>query len=267
VTRLPSDWTPWVDRLRAEEPAALAVLLQGSFARGDAGRHSDVDLRVVTAGAPRAYHRGYLVEQAGRLVHYAVGARPLDELLVAIGNPEVWPWLEPNYASAVPLWDPHGTLALLRAAVEASRPGPRPYLDGLFHELQAMVEEVAKVRNAEDAADYLRGASAAREAGEHAWRVLQRCADPRPLAKQGDGIERALRLGEAIPGYRANLTLCLGLTPDPRPLAALASAALDLADGVVGWLEQNADAVGLPADVRALLADGRLASYLRQMRG
>jgi hypothetical protein len=267
VTRPPPDWTPWVDRLRAEEPAALALFLQGSFARGDPGPHSDVDLRVVTAGQPRARDRAYLVEEDGRLVHYSVGSRSLTELLEAIGDAEVWPWLLPHYRAVRPLWDPHGTLALLRAAVEANRPGPRPYLGGLLHELEAMVEEVGKVRNAEATADYPRASIAAREAAERAWRVLQRCADPRPLVNQSEGIARTLRLGEAIPGYRANLTLCLGLTPDPRPLAALSRAALDLADGVVAWLEGSADAVGLPADVRALLGDGRLAGYLRQMRG
>lgn len=263
---VPADWTPWLDRLRAEEPAALAVFLQGSFARGEAGPHSDVDLRVVTAGAPRVRDRGYLVEQGGRIVHYAVGSRPLAELLEAIGSAEVWPWLEPHYRAVKPLWDPHGTLELLRAAVEASRPSSRPYLAGLFLELEKMVEEAAKVRNAELAGEYALAARAAHETAEHAWRVLLRCADPRPLANQRQGVERMLRLGEAIPGYRENLSFCLGLTPDPRPLAALARSALDLADGVVAWLGANADAVDLPADARAFLGEERLARYLRQMR-
>jgi hypothetical protein len=264
VPELPPDWTPWLDRLRADEPAALAVLLQGSFARGDAGPYSDVDLRVVTAGPPRSRDRGYLVQQGGRLVHYSVGSRSLAELLEAIGNAEVWPWLEPHYRAVKPLWDPHGTLGVLRAAVEASRRGPRPYLAGIFLELEAMFEEVAKVRNAEIAGDYRLAARAAHEAGEHAWRVLLRCADPSPLANQAAGVERMLHLGEAIPGYRQNLALCLGLTPEARPLAELSRAALHLADGVVAWLQERAEE--LPPDVRAFLGDGQLARYLRQMR-
>jgi hypothetical protein len=259
-----TDWAPWIERLRAEEPRALAILLQGSYARGEPGPYSDVDLRVVTADAPRTRDRGYLVEQDGRLVQYSVGSRPLAELLEAIANAEVWPWLQPHYRAVMPLWDPHGTLAVLRAAVEASRPGPRPYLGGLFLELEAMVEEVAKVRNAEVGGDYVRASRAAREAAERAWRVLLRCVDPWPLANQGEGVERMFRLGEEIPGYRANLTLCLGLTPDPRPLAALSRAAMDLADGVVAWLQERAGE--LPADARALIGDGQLARYLRQMR-
>ena len=265
VTALPSDWSSWIERLRDEEPAALAVFLQGSFARGDQGPYSDVDLRVVTAGQPRVRDRGYLVEQEGRLVQYSVGSRPLAELLEAIGNAEVWPWLLPHYRAARPLWDPHGTLELLRAAAEASRPGPRPYVGGLFLELEAMVEEAAKVRNAEVAGDYLRAARAAWETADQAWRVLLRCTDPWPLASQGEGIERMLRLGEAIPGYRENLALCLGLTSEARPIAALSRAALDLADGVVAWLGERAEE--LPDDARAFLGDRRLARYLREMRG
>jgi predicted nucleotidyltransferase len=55
-------WAGWVERLRAEEPTALAVVLQGSFARGDPGPFSDVDLRIVTAGPPRLRDRAYLEE-------------------------------------------------------------------------------------------------------------------------------------------------------------------------------------------------------------
>ncbi len=69
----------WVERLRDEEPGALAVVLQGSVARGDAGPFSDVDLRIVTAGAPRRRDRAYIEPEVGRLVHYSVGSRPLAE--------------------------------------------------------------------------------------------------------------------------------------------------------------------------------------------
>jgi phosphoribosyl-AMP cyclohydrolase len=264
---LPDDWSPWIERLRADEPGALAILLQGSFARGEAEPYSDVDLRVVTTGQPRRRDRAYFVEQEGRLVHYSIGSRGLAELLGAIADAEVWPWLEPHYRFVKPVWDPHGTVELLRMAVAASRPGPRPYLAGLFLELESMIEEVAKVRNAEMAADYMAAARAARETADRAWRVLLRCVDPWPLENQAAGVERMLRLGDAIPGYRDNLLLCLGLTPVARPMTGLAGAALDLADGVVAWIEVNAARIGLPEDVRALLGDGQLARYLRQMRG
>jgi phosphoribosyl-AMP cyclohydrolase len=260
-----TDLSVWVERLRAEEPGALAILLQGSHARGDAGPYSDVDLRVVTAGPPRVRDRAYLLQEGGRLVHYSVGGRPLAELVEAAANPELWPWLVAHYAAVKPIWDPQDVVGLLRRTVEANRPGPRPYVDGLLLELETMVEEVAKVRNAVAADDYLAAARAAWETADQAWKVLLRCTDPWPLRSQREGVERMLRLGEAIPRYRENLLICLGLTPDPRPLDALSRAALQLAEGIVAWLEPRLNDLDQPA-VTELLADGKLAAYLRQLR-
>jgi hypothetical protein len=218
---------------------------------------------VITAGPPRVRDRVYLVEEEGRLVHYSVGGRPLADLIQATADPEVWPWLVAHYGSVKALWDPDDVVGLLRRTVEANRPGPRPYAGGLLLELETMVEEVAKVRNAAVAGDYLAAARAAWEAGDEAWKVLQRCADPRPLRTQREGVERMLRLGDGIPGYRENLAICLGLTPAPRPLEELSRAALELAEGVVAWLEAH---VADQPSVAELLADGKLARYLRQMR-
>jgi len=43
----------WAGRLRREVPEAVAVLLGGSHARGDAGPHSDVDFDVLVPEGPR----------------------------------------------------------------------------------------------------------------------------------------------------------------------------------------------------------------------
>ncbi len=46
-----------VDRLRQAEPAALAVLVTGSYASGRASARSDLDLTVLTADPPLAHRR------------------------------------------------------------------------------------------------------------------------------------------------------------------------------------------------------------------
>ena len=43
----------WVRRLRADVPGTVAVLLGGSYVRGDAGSSSDVDFDVLVADGPR----------------------------------------------------------------------------------------------------------------------------------------------------------------------------------------------------------------------
>ena len=53
-----------VQQVRAEEPGTLAIVLHGSYARGAAGPHSDMDLEVMLSGTPRVHYQTLLVERA-----------------------------------------------------------------------------------------------------------------------------------------------------------------------------------------------------------
>lgn len=77
-------------RLRQHEPDALAILIFGSYGRGDAGPYSDLDLRVITSAPPRVPDRWHFVphpEAPGRLLHVSVGARTMDEILSQASDP------------------------------------------------------------------------------------------------------------------------------------------------------------------------------------
>ena len=69
----------WVERLRLQEPDAVAILLKGSAARGNAGPHSDVDFDVLTVSGPREAYLAYLVETGeGWLTHVSVAVHDLE---------------------------------------------------------------------------------------------------------------------------------------------------------------------------------------------
>ena len=88
------------------------------------------------------------------------------------------------------------------------------------------------------------------------------------MPSESDWLEDWLSLGDAIPRYRASMLICLGLTPEPRPLDRLLEASLDLADGVVAWLADQLPRLGPAANetVVELLTSGKAARYLRQLR-
>jgi predicted nucleotidyltransferase len=261
-------WPAWVARLREGEPTALAVLVHGSYSRGTQGRYSDVDLRVITALPPRVRDRVYLEEHEGRLVHFSIGSRSLAELIDLAADPRKWLYVRPQYLDAALLWEEPGTLDRLRAQIEARAPGPLPFVDGLQLALETVLEYATKVRTAHTAGDYVKAAWFARRVGEYAWETLHAGAEARMLPSESDWVEDWLSLGDALPGYRANALLCLGLTPEARTLDQLLAASLDLADAVVAWLGRELERLGPPAGptVVELIGSGQAARYLRQLR-
>ena len=99
---------------QAMAAGALAVVLTGSHARGDAGAHSDIDLVVVLpkapakdAGpAPYTVRRGYLVATAWTTPAAAAAA---------FRDPALFPTYVPGWREAVVLADPDGVAARIQA--------------------------------------------------------------------------------------------------------------------------------------------------------
>jgi hypothetical protein len=51
-----------MEQIRADEPGVLAIVLHGSYAKGQAGRYSDIDLDVMMQGEPATKYKMLLVE-------------------------------------------------------------------------------------------------------------------------------------------------------------------------------------------------------------
>jgi hypothetical protein len=259
------EWDLWVNRLRKEEPSAVAVLLFGSRAFGNEGPYSDVDLRVITAREPEVRDRIYFEEYGGRLVHFSIGSRSISELIRLCQDPERWAWMKPTYASAKVLWDSSGIVDVLNRIIEANTPKRYPYVEDLHYALETLVEYVTKVKNAHAATDYARAAYFAQKVGEYAWRTCRACSEsPRLMAGESQAFEDRLEIGKDIPGYVENIKVCLGLLPDARTIDDILFASVRLAVGVVEWVRTLAPRLEISASLLELLDSGKVRQYLMQ---
>jgi len=130
-----------VQQVRAEEPGTLAIVLCGSYARGAAGPHSDVDLEVMLSGTPRAYYQTLLVERTGgRLLHISISFQPWTEWQREQHAPADWSFSMPVRQPIRILWtDP----AIDQQDIEASYTQPAGGA-----EAEDFLEYAGKVKNA-----------------------------------------------------------------------------------------------------------------------
>ena len=80
----------WVRRVRHQVPDGVAVFLVGSYARGDAGPHSDVDLDVLVAEGPRNEWPTWFDVDGGRLVCVSVWIRDVATWLASQQESQGW---------------------------------------------------------------------------------------------------------------------------------------------------------------------------------
>jgi hypothetical protein len=79
------------ESLREEFPDAVAILLKGSHASGDAGPHSDTDFDVLIDGPPvERYPLWIEPDTTGRMRHVSVAAQDLPRWLAEGDEPEPW---------------------------------------------------------------------------------------------------------------------------------------------------------------------------------
>lgn len=104
---------PVLDLITAElaVEGAQAVVVMGSFARGDASPHSDIDLLAVGEGQGRYERRGG---------HLCVGSwSSAEAVLASFSDPAAVGAVIPGWREARILYDPDRTAALLQAQAQA----------------------------------------------------------------------------------------------------------------------------------------------------
>ncbi|MFO7171114.1 MAG: kanamycin nucleotidyltransferase C-terminal domain-containing protein [Chloroflexota bacterium] len=252
----------WVERLRREEPRAVAVLCHGSYARGGAEPHSDLDLDVLIDGEPEMGYRSAFDELPdGRLLHVTIATESLEGWLAQFAPPvesEAWAFYLPARQVARLLWatpearrrlDGHVTLSL-----EASP------------QLQDLLESAAKVRNAAARGDELGVRLAAQDVALRCPALLALLNPPVRVDTRREALQAALDLPHAPPGYRDDMLTCLGMSGRASTAQEVHDAALRLAGGVVAALQERPEVLagrvepGLPE----ALADGRVMRLLTQ---
>jgi phosphoribosyl-AMP cyclohydrolase len=242
-----------VAHLCAVEPAAIGVLATGSYAAGRAGRHSDLDLTVLTAVAPQVHYRTWFEACLGVPLHVSAGARALHEWVEEGQTPAEWALGFPTEEVALWVWATAAARAVLGDPPIMRRPPASP-------ELEDFLECATKVKRASANADPVGARWHAHRLGCYAPRLLRPLNPPRPVTTTRDALQASLDLEVAPAGYRDDLIRCLGLCPVGDD--EVASAAHRLAAGILAFLREHKPDVDPQPDLARYLADGTLERHL-----
>lgn len=243
------------ERLRAAEPTLEAVVLCGSFVRGEGDRYSDIDVMAVTRGDPvRAYRAWFERGPEGRLIHVSVGAESLEDFTEdEEAEPARWALGFPVEDAMRLVWaSPRGRKALGEDPTEHLPAGPP--------ELEDFVEFHMKMRRAAASGDRLRLRWAARMLAEYSAGLVLPFNPQVAVRSPAEALAAALALPDTPAHYREDFETCWGLAPAPDE--AVIAAAERMTREALAWLrERLAGEVFADDDIRAALLEGTLEAY------
>jgi phosphoribosyl-AMP cyclohydrolase len=250
----------WVERLQRDEPDAVAILLKGSAARGDAGPHSDVDFDVLTASGPREAYRAYLVEtRAGWLTHVSVAIHDIAGWLAQETEPAECAFSLSVAEVTRLVWTRDDTWheRLARPAL--------PHPPGQA-ELEDFIADFGKVKNAHVARNELALRLAAQGLAQRCPSLLRLVNPELQVGTRYEALLASLDFPVTPPGYREDLLVCLGLGGRATTADEVYAAARRLVTGVVEVLRPHAQhlAPEFEAHLPMYLANGTLQHYVAQ---
>ncbi len=240
--------------LRDAEPAAVAVIVTGSYATGRATLRSDLDLTVLTAVAPTGHYRSWFEPREGLPLHVSAGADSLANWVEEGAEPADWALGFPTEEAAAFVWTTDAALAVLGQPPVSRRPAGSP-------ELEDFLECATKVKRAYARGDGPGARWHAHDLGCCAPRLLIPLNPERRVTDRRDALRAALDLPIAPAGYRDDLSACLGLLPLDD--TALVESALRLAANLLAFLRERAPDVDSQPYLSRYLADGTLERYLQ----
>lgn len=262
------------DRLLAAEPDAVAIVVTGSFARGDAHSFSDLDLTVISAGEPRlnGYRTWFVPLGDGREIHVSAGATSVAAFLRAASRPtgpSDWSLGLPTDEAGLYLWR-RDTPAVVGQSPEAN--DEVTAIDGLPDspivrrpfgppETEDFVESAVKVARCARERDSLSARVQAQALGRRAPGLLLPFNPTRGARDVRDAYALALSFPDASEGYRDDLLTILGLLP--RDDRAVIEAARRLALGCLALLRTRALEADPQDGIAAALRDGTLERRVR----
>jgi len=242
-----------VDRLRQAEPAALAVLVTGSYATRRASTRSDLDLTVLTADPPLGHYRTWFDPRGRPPLHVSAGAKSLARWVERAQEPADWSLGFPTEEAGLFVWTEGTARATLGDPPVTRRPAAPP-------ELEDFLECATKAQRASAGGASVGARWHAHDLATRAPCLLLPLNLERRVTDRRDALQAALEVPNAPSGYRDDLLLCLGLTAaDDATVAATASR---LARGVLAFLRQHRPDVDTQPDLARYLADGTLQRRL-----
>ena len=243
-----------VAQLRELESSAVAVLVSGSYAKGTADEHCDLDLTVVIEGDPSSPYRMWFEERPGAdALHVSPGVRTLERCLAERDEPQDWALGFPVLNDVRYVWATDEARTLLGDPPSTVHPPAPP-------ELEDFVEFLTKVRRASSRSHGAGIRAFAREAAVLAPGLLRTLNDDLAVRDRLEALEAALSLRVAPEHYREDLSVCLGLVPAEDD--DVRDAALRLGRELLAFLRERKPDVDDQPDIAGYLADGTLERHL-----
>lgn len=242
-----------VARLRELEPALVAVLVAGSYAKGTADESSDLDLDVVTADEPRSPYRMWFEERPEQKpLHVSPSVKSLAAWPAKRDQPQAWTLgFRAQYVVRY-VWATDEARAALGEPTQVHPPAEP--------ELEDFVEYVQKLRRATARAESMHVRTYAHEAARLAPRLLRTLNEDVVVHDRREALEAALAFDVAPEHYRDDLVACLGIVAATDN--DVEYAALRLARELLAFLRTRKPDVDPQPDIARYLADGTLERYL-----
>lgn len=250
----------WAERLAAEIPGALAVLLKGSYARGDAGFWSDVDFDVLVDDTEiAAPYLTWFDDTDERIVHVSVAVEHLDAWLENFNEPAEWAIGFAARPVTKLVWVSRPSLATELDRPWRTHPAGEP-------ELEDFIESLGKARNAMARGDELSVRLALRDVGQLAPTLLAPLNGEQYATTNPHALRLALDLEVAPPGYRDDLLALLGFDGQPHSATNLLAIGEHLVSGMLTLLTGYVDILAplLAPHLDTALRDGTLQTFLAQ---
>lgn len=247
----------WVDRLRQEHPDAVAVVLKGSHARGEASRWSDIDFDVLVSTPDTEVYRTWIEPVGDRLVHVSAAVESLSGWLADADEPSEWSLGLPTVETTKLLWAGTDELWSQLDRPFKSHPAAEP-------EVEDTMEALGKIRSALARGDDVGVYRNANKLATLIPTLLVPLNPPSPVSNSRSAIEAVRSLHNVPAGFANDWLQCMGYV-DNRTPESTAATAERLFAGVLAMLPIDPEVVG--DDIARLLKDGRLRDYLDQDTG
>jgi hypothetical protein len=244
-----------VDRVLALEPGAIAILVSGSYAKGRADEHSDLDLVVVREGEPATPYRMWFEDRDGPLpLHVSPSWRSVERCRAERSLPEPWSLGFRVHDVTAYVWATDAARAALGDPPDYVHPAADP-------ELEDFVEFLGKVGRCAAQGDAVGVRLFAREAAALAPGLL-RTLNPEVIVRdRREAVEAARGLAIAPEHFREDFEIALGLTAaDDKTVER---SALRLGRELLAFLRERHPHADPQPDIAHYLADGTLERHLR----
>ncbi len=245
----------WVDRLRQEYPDAIAVVLKGSHARGEAGAWSDIDFDVLVSTPEIEIYRTWIEPVGERLVHISAAVESLAGWLGETGEPASWSLGLPTIETTSLLWAASDELRAQLDHPARSHPAAEP-------EVEDTMEALGKIRSAHARGDDVGVYGSANKLATLIPTMLIPINPHTPVSNSRAAVTAVLGWPNLPAGFAEDWLRCMGYV-DTRTPATTAASAEQLFNSVLAMLPADPAVVG--EDIARLLSDGLLRHYLDQL--